>query len=123
MSSRPRGVSLLHDPQIALFLMQLKEAIARRHYTVIQREKNNDFLARHGMTPKEREEVLLGLQIKDYSSGPGDNGERGVWEFKTKYRGIQIRIKVKLLPFDGVFAKDGCYAKDGYHAKCASFHD
>jgi hypothetical protein len=124
---QPLGVSLVHDPQVAVFLMQLKEAIARRHYIVIQREKNNEFLARHGMSPKEREEVLLGLRADDYCCGPEMDpeypGEAGVWEFKTKYLGIEICIKVKLLPFESGFAKDDVFAKDGYYAKCSSFHD
>lgn len=123
----PLSVSLVHHPQIALFLIQLKEAVARRHYIVTQREKNNEFLARHGMSPKEREKVLLGLEVNDYRSGPEDDsdypGEAGVWEFATKYLAREICIKIKLVPFQDVLAKDGFYAKEGFYAKCSSFRD
>jgi hypothetical protein len=107
---------LVYDFRTALFLTQLKEAIARGHYIVIQREKNNKFLARHGMSPKEREEVLTGLGAGDYCSGPEMDpeypGEVGVWEFTTKYRGIDMCIKIRLLS-----------SEDGLYAKCLSFHE
>ena len=123
ISRAPLEVVHVDHGQISLFLTHLKEAIARRRYVVNQRARNNEFLARHNMTPGDREEVLLSLQIEDYVTGPGRNGDTGVWEFTKKYRGAHIRIKIKLLPFDGVFARDGDYAKDGHYAKCSAFHD
>ena len=121
----PASLEVVHadHSQISLFLTQLKEAITRRRYVVNQRARNNEFLSRHNMTPREREYVLRSLQIEDYVTGPGMNGDTGVWEFTKKYRGAHIRIKIKLLPFDGVFARDGDYAKDGHYAKCSAFHD
>ena len=110
------GVSLVYDSRTALFLMQLKEAIARRHYIVTQREKNNGALARRGMSPQEREEVLWGLEAHDYCWGPEMDPEHpdelGVWEFTTKYRGIDMCIKIRLLQ-----------GEDGFYAKCLSFHE
>ena len=113
---RPLSVSLVYDSRTALFLAQLKEAIARRHYIVTQREKNNEFLARHGMSPEEREEVLWGLEAYDYCSGPEMDpeypGEVGVWEFTTNYRGIDMCIKIRLVS-----------SEDGFYVKCLSFHE
>ncbi len=113
--SGPLSVSLVYDSRTALFLMQLKEAIARRHYIVTQREKNNEALARRGMSPQEREGVLWGLEARDYCSGPEMDpdhpGEVGVWAFATKYRGIDMCIKIRLLQ-----------GEDGFYAKCLSFH-
>ena len=107
---------MAYDSRTALFLMELKEAIARRHYIVARREKNNEFLARHGMSPKEREEVLWGLEAHNYCSGPEMDpeypGEVGVWEFTTNYRGIDMCIKLRLLR-----------SEDGFYVKCLSFHE
>ena len=112
----PLGNTLVYDSRTALFLMELKEAISRHHYMVIEREKNSEFLARHGMSPKEREEVLLSLRVDDFCSGPEMDaeypGEVGVWEFMTKCRGIAICIKLRLLPSGG-----------GLYVKCFSFHE
>ncbi|VAX28019.1 hypothetical protein MNBD_NITROSPIRAE03-767, partial [hydrothermal vent metagenome] len=44
---------MAHNAQIGLFLVTLKEAISNGNFVVIQREKNNEFLALTGMTPQE----------------------------------------------------------------------
>ena len=111
------GDSLLaQNAQINLFLIKLKESIEKGNFAVIRREKNNEFLAREGMTPEERENVILGLQTKDYESGPEkdyDNpNEKDIWKFKRKYLGKDIYIKLKLIT-----------KGHGFYAKCLSFHD
>ncbi|MEC4684854.1 MAG: hypothetical protein VST71_03870 [Nitrospirota bacterium] len=92
---------MLHNAQIGLFLVTLKEAINNGNFVVIQREKNNEFLALTGMTPQERENVILTLQTNDYRSGPeedrGNPGEKDIWKFEKKYLGRDIYIKFKLI--------------------------
>ena len=107
---------MVQDSQVRLFLIQFKAAIAGGRFYVVPREKNNDFLASQGMTPKEREEVLLELQTSDYYAGPEEDkdypGEKDIWKFKKRYLGVGIYIKVKLSSIEG-----------GFYAKCLSFHD
>ena len=107
---------MVHNTQIELFLVTLKKAINSGNFVVIPREKNNEFLALTGMTPQEREDVILSLQTGDYISGPEDDrgnpGEKDIWKFKKKYLGRDIYIKLKLIPIE-----------DGFYARCLSFHE
>lgn len=107
---------MVHNAQVGLFLVTLKEAISNGNFVVIQREKNNEFLALTGMIPQERENVILSLQTNDYMSGPevdrGNPGEKDIWKFKKKYLGRNLYIKFKLIPIE-----------DGFYAKCLSFHE
>ena len=79
-------------------------------------KRTTSFLHGTGCRPKEREEVLWGLEACDYCSGPEMDpdypGEVGVWEFTTNYRGMDMCIKIRLLP-----------SEDGFYAKCLSFHE
>jgi len=107
---------LAQTAQISLFLHSLKVAIEEGTFVTIDREKNNEFLAKHGMTPREREEIIYGLQVDDYVSGPEEDydypGEKDIWKFKKEYMGLEIYIKIKLIQ-----------SGDGFFAKGLSFHD
>ena len=102
--------------QISLFLNTLKGAIEKGRFVTIGRSKNNAFMSKHGMTPKEREEIIYGLQVEDYISGPEEDhdypGENDIWKFKKGYLGLEIYIKIKLVQ-----------TGDGFFAKGISFHD
>jgi hypothetical protein len=107
--------------EIKDFLSTFKQA-ARLDLNVIQREKNLEFLTRHGFTPKERKEVLLGLQVSDYCKGPEEDdkvgGPKDIWFFGVDYEGLQIYIKLQL-----VEEKDEETDDTMRHAKCISFHE
>ena len=53
---------------------------------VVREDKNNEFLARIGMTPKERENIILSLESWHYIKGPvsdhKNHGEKEIWVFK-----------------------------------------
>lgn len=107
---------MIHKAQIDLFLLELKKAIANKWFAVIPREKNNDFLARYGMTPIEREQAVANLTSREYAGGPEYDrdylDEQDIWKFKKRYGGIEIYIKLKLVS-----------KENGHYAKCLSFHD
>ena len=107
---------MIHKSQIELFLLELKKAVASKQFAVIPREKNNAFLARCGMTPAEREELVAGLTSHDYMSGPEYDRdypkEQDIWKFKKRFGRREIYIKLKLVT-----------KGNGYYAKCLSFHD
>lgn len=104
--------------QIQLFLTQIKETITSKNFIVIPRDKNNEFLATTGMTPKEREEIILSLETRHYMKGPAADhknpGEKEIWVFKVNYSGkdIYIKLKLSLNPDTKTF-----------FGKCLSFHE
>lgn len=101
--------------QIQLFLTAIKETITSRNFYVVQRDKNNAFLAKSGMTPKEREKIILSLESTHFMAGPKpdhNSPSEDVWEFKTRYNNKEIYIKLKLIrtPNKNI-------------GKCLSFHE
>ena len=106
--------------QIKDFLSAFKQS-AQLDLNVIPRQKNLEFLTRHGFTPKERKEVLLGLQVGDYCKGPEEDdkarGPKDIWFFGVDYEGVQVYIKLQL-----VEEKDEETGDMMRHAKCISFH-
>ena len=107
--------------QIKDFLSAFKQA-AQLDLNVIPRKKNIEFLTRHGFIPKERKEVILGLQVENYCKGPEEDdkagGPRDIWFFGVDYAGVQIYIKLQL-----VEEKDEETDHKMRHAKCISFHE
>jgi len=103
------------------FLSDFKMA-AQRGLSVIPREINRDFLTKHGFTPRERLEVILGLRVEDYIKGPEEDararGPKDIWFFGVEYEGIPIYIKLQLVEETGAAA-----GKTLKHAKCISFHE
>lgn len=104
--------------QIQLFLTQIKETITSKNFVVIPRDKNNDFLAKTGMTPTERENIILSLESRHYVKGPASDHnnpkEKDIWVFKATYNGMDIYIKLKLLLDPDT---------DRFFGKCLSFHE
>ena len=98
------------------FLSSFKKAAETNLY-VPNRDKNRDFLARHGFTVRERRNVLLGLRVEDYSKGPElddrfPHGPKNVWVFGANHAELLIYIKVKLVEEVQI-----------NRALCISFHD
>ncbi|MDE2237050.1 MAG: hypothetical protein KGK30_04105 [Elusimicrobia bacterium] len=89
---------------------------------VIPREVNRDFLLKHGFTPRERVEVILGLRVENYIKGPEEDdrarGPKDIWFFGVEYEQVSIYIKLQL-----VEEKDAAAGKTLKHAKCISFHE
>lgn len=87
--------------QICQFLSLFKQASEKELY-VPNRDKNRDFLARHGFTIQDRKDVIAGLQLKNYAKGPEPDdkdpaGPKNIWVFGVQYEGIAIYIKLKLI--------------------------
>ncbi|PIP82597.1 MAG: hypothetical protein CO113_10745 [Elusimicrobia bacterium CG_4_9_14_3_um_filter_62_55] len=106
--------------QVQNFLTNFKKA-AQQELSVIPRKINLEFLTQHGLTPKERKEVILGLTVKDYFKGPeGDErapGPQDIWFFGVEYQYLEIYIKLQL-----VEEKEESTGTAIKHAKCISFH-
>jgi len=104
--------------QIQLFLTRIKESITSKNFVVTPRDKNNEFLAKTGMTPKERENIILSLESWHYIKGPvsdhKNHGEKEIWVFKVNYSGKDIYIKLKLSPNSDT---------NTFFGKCLSFHE
>lgn len=101
--------------QVQLFLANIKETITKGNFFVVERNKNNSFLAAAGMTPKERERIVLSLESNHYIGGPRpdhSNPNEDIWEFKIRYDDKDLYIKLKLVLFSGK-----------YIGKCISFHE
>lgn len=109
---------MTHDAQITLFLRALKESVAADRFRVVEREKNNLFLAENGMTPIERRNIILSLEVVDYVSGPEIDldypEEKAIWKFRKRYLDMDIYIKIKLVTLKN---------EDIFYAKCISFHN
>ena len=65
---------------------------------MMDRVKNRELLVDFGLTKKQREEIILGLSVLDYSSGPTrDEYKPGqYWVFGKYVEGIEIYIKLKI---------------------------
>jgi hypothetical protein len=97
-------------------ILQLKKAIDNHRFEVRGREKNNRYLAKTGMTPRERLSIIRGLQIANYVAGPeqdyNSSDDPDIWTFKRGFQGHEIYIKIKLIK-----------AEEDIYAICVSFHD
>ena len=110
----PRG-------RVQEFLSKFKTA-AEKELVVISREINLHFLVQHGLSWRERKEVLLGLCVEDYIKGPEEDdrarGPKDIWFFGLEYREIEIYIKLKLVEETNMAT-----GKMTQHAMCISFHE
>jgi hypothetical protein len=104
------------DHEIREALLRIKEAIDKDCFNVWRNKKNNEFLSRNGMTPRERLGLIRGLRVVDYWEGPereyNSSGDPVIWKFKRRYASHEIYIKIKLIE-----------GENGFNAVCLSFHD
>ena len=95
------------------FLQQLKQLIKVWGIIFSDRPKNSiQHLADLSITAKMREEIILTLEIEDYSVGPVEETQRGgteMWVFGKEIKGQQIYIKLTI-------------SKITDQAICISFH-
>ena len=95
------------------FLQKLKEIIKVWGIIFSNRPKNSiQNLADLSITTKMREEIILNLEIEDYSEGPLEETQQGgieMWVFGKTIKGQQIYIKLTI-------------SKITDQAICISFH-
>ena len=104
----------LKQIKVAQFLKNFKEIVEKGGFDFIHREKNLACLTELGLTIKDCEEIVLGLSVEDYCSGPKvDRDMPGeVWEFGKETGKCKLYIKLKIFKVD-----------TEEFAKCISFHN
>ncbi|WP_158978585.1 type II toxin-antitoxin system MqsR family toxin [Cellulophaga sp. L1A9] len=98
---------------IKSFLQELKAIIKSLGIIFSNRPKNSiQNLADLGITSKMREEIILNLEVQDYSEGPLEETQQGgteMWVFGMVIKGQQVYIKLTISKMTG-------------GAVCISFH-
>jgi hypothetical protein len=77
-----------------------------------ERTKNRAFIAKHGLSPTVRREILLNLRVEDYSDGPFMDDRIEIMIFGVFIDDIECYIKLGLRDFG-----------EGYLCQCISFHE
>lgn len=107
--------------EIHRFLSEFKRA-AQIFLPVIPRKKNWEFLTKHGLTARDREDAILGLQVRDYVKGPEADdragGAKTLWFFWIERDGLSIYVKLAL-----VDERDEKTGEVIEHASCLGFHE
>ncbi len=100
--------------EVGEFLKCFKKVASESGVYVVPREKNNAALVELGLTKQNRADIINGLAVEDYSSGPEPDSDKPgeVWFFGPAFNDGQIYIKLKLVVKQGVVP----------HALCISFH-
>lgn len=105
----------LEQLPVAVFLKEFKKIIQAGRFLFINRKKNKETLTRLGITKTNVFNIVLGLSVEDYCSGPeqDDSDQRpgDIWIFGTEVFGEDIYIKLKIFQ-----------ARGQRHVKCISFH-
>ena len=99
---------------IGKFLKEFKKiATEGRGIDIVSRRKNQDSLAKLGLTKRNCRDEILSLSVTDYCDGPKPDKDRAgeIWEFGKQISGEEVYIKLKI-------AQVG----DEIIAKCISFH-
>ncbi|HAH56177.1 MAG TPA: toxin [Flavobacterium sp.] len=82
------------------FLLELKQMIKVWGIVFSNRPKNSiQYLADLSITAKMREEIILNLEIEDYSQGPLEENQQGgtdMWVFGKTIKEQQIYIKLTI---------------------------
>ena len=98
---------------IKSFLQELKAIIKSLGIIFSNRPKNSiQNLADLSITAKMREEIILNLEVEDYSEGPLEETQQGgteMWVFGKVIKGQQVYIKLTISKMTGT-------------AVCISFH-
>jgi hypothetical protein len=103
--------------EVREYLRAFKRAATegRKKTEIWDRTKNRDALPDLGLSEKQRDDIILGLQVEHYCAGPmrDDDSERGgdVWIFGTEVHGTLVYVKLKLVGVEPL-----------RRAMCLSFH-
>lgn len=97
--------------EVEAFLRQFKPKMSVWGIFFLGRDKNLDTLKRLGMTPVEREEVIMDIEAEDFCEMINDTvGSLGeMWVFGKDCRGQEIYIKISM-------------GSPGSKTICISFH-
>lgn len=98
--------------KVEFFLEEFLQCWPPQHF-VVPRPENRDALLDLDLTAYIRQEIIYNLKAENYVEGPKpDDNLKGeeIWEFGTKYDGIDIYIKLQV------------QKKGPKFAKCISFH-
>ncbi len=98
------------------YLLRIKDTVVKDRYKFINRRKNINSLARVGLMPKDRKDIILSLTYLDYFNGPEDEKDPNFPSGEYMFFGCTIDnyeffIKTKLYINDN---KESCL--------CMSFH-
>lgn len=87
--------------EVKQFLAEFRQLAKIFGIVFIEREKNIRALLELGITAKIREEIILGLQVKNFYRGPAQDKTRPqfeIWEFGvqwTQYEQIYIKLSTR----------------------------
>jgi hypothetical protein len=107
--------SPIEETFIVNFLKSLRVTIGAGTFSLVNREKNNAFMLKAGMTYDDMFDALRELSVNDYIEGPMPddiNQEHQVWVFGARHMGFDIYIKVKVFLIAGID-----------HGKAIAFHE
>ncbi len=106
--------------QVSRYLMLMK-CYARNEFTISPRNKNHEFLLECGIDFETARDIVMSLQVADYSAGPCSNdkhlpGRNDVWVFgkRLSFNDEEVEAYIKI-----VVSK----AKNGLGCLCVSFHE
>ena len=111
--SRPGTSEIIPTPEtVWAFLEEFKRQAKELGVIYYQRKKNVQALLDLEINPKERETILIQLEVSDFYKGPREDGiVKGTlfWEFGRKINGKVVYIKISL-------------GLEGKPVRCISFH-
>lgn len=85
---------------VASFLQDFK-TLTQKELSVIPRKENQQALIDLGLTFRDRVEILMALEVEDYSSGPDADRDRAgfVWVFGKVVLDVEVYIKLKIVEY------------------------
>lgn len=99
-----------------LFLRKFRYIVSHgRGLDIIPRAANNKTMQKLGLTKDNVKDIILDLDIRNYSSGPrkdDQNPNQQIWIFRESIDGLEIYIKLTIAKIGNVEV-----------AKCISFHE
>ena len=100
--------------QVFCFLRDFKENLLQNRAYFYKHQKNLETLIELGLTCRDQDEILLSLQLEDYSSGPEPDmyhSGQVFWVFGKQIEGVELYLKLKIVSQAGE-----------EYAVCISFH-
>lgn len=90
---------------ITAFLARAKKLVLSGKYDFVPRRKCLQSLAKHGLTPVDAKDEIVGLVVADYYKGPKQDYDPmrpgDIWEFKKNIDETQFYIKLKIVNENG----------------------